>query len=88
MHGDTALPYSLQVEIESDPAKDAANQGKHDVSLAFGADVLADDNRLEVLDVRFDDAEDVFTLRGEVHRINSVREADDRETQRYYQTPR
>lgn len=91
------------MEIEFDPAKDAANQGKHGVSLAFGANVLADSNRLEVLDVRFDYAEDrfvsyglvegqvwvcAFTLRGDVHRIISVRKADDRETRRYYQTPR
>lgn len=97
------MPYNLLVEIEFDPAKDAANRKKHGVSLAFGADVLADSNRLEVLDVRFDYAEDrfvsyglvegqvwvcVFTLRGAVHRIISVRKADDRETQRYYRTPR
>lgn len=103
MHGSTVLPYSPPVEIEFDPAKDAANQRKHGISLAFGADVLADNSRIEVLDVRFDYAEDrfvsyglvegqvwvcVFTLRGEVHRIISVRRADDRETQRYYQTPR
>ncbi|HEX9698806.1 MAG TPA: BrnT family toxin [Acidobacteriota bacterium] len=99
----TALPYSLLVDIAFDADKDASNQRKHGVSLAFGAEVLADNNRLDVLDVRFEYAEDrlvsyglfegrvwvcVFTLRGEVHRILSVRKANDRETRRYHRTPR
>lgn len=91
------------VDIEFDPDKDAANRDKHGVSLAFGAEVLADRNRLDILDVRVDYAEDrfvsygmvegrvwvcVFTLRSEVHRIISVRKGNDRETRRYHQTPR
>ncbi len=93
----------MPVEIEFDPDKDTANLDKHGVSLAFGAEVLADGNRLDVLDVRFDYAEDrfvsygmvdgrvwvcVFTPRGEVHRIIGVRKANDRETRRYHETPR
>jgi len=91
------------MKIEFDPDKDASNQEKHGVPLAYGTKVLADPNRLDVLDVRFDYAEDrfvcygmvdgrvwvcVFTLRGEVSRIISVRKANDRETKRYDETPR
>lgn len=91
------------MQIEFAPDKDAANQTKHRVSLAFGAQVLADANRLDVLDVRFDYAEGrfvsygmvdgriwvcVFTQRGNTSRIISVRKANDRETQRYHDTPR
>lgn len=91
------------MQIGFDPGKDAANREKHGVSLAFGAEVLADTNRLDVLDVRFDYAEERFisygmvagrvwvcvcTPRGEVLRIISVRRANDRETQRYRDTPR
>lgn len=91
------------MQIDFDPDKDTANQEKHGVSLSFGAEVLSDANRLDILDVRFDYAEErfvtygmvdgrvwvcVFTLRGEVHRIISVRKANDRETRRYHDTPR
>ncbi|MBL6934099.1 MAG: BrnT family toxin [Alphaproteobacteria bacterium] len=91
------------MQIEFDLDKDAANQAKHQVSLSFGARVLADTNRLDVLDVRFDYAEErfvsygmvdkriwvcVFTPRGDMYRVISVRKANDRETQRYHDTPR
>ncbi len=91
----------MQVEFDAD--KDAANLVKHGVSLAFGAHVLADAHRLDLLDVRFDYAEErfvcygsvegriwvcVFTLRGGTRRIISVRKANDRETRRYHETPR
>ena len=91
----------MQIEFASD--KDAANQAKHQVSLSFGAQVLADTNRLDVLDVRFDYAEErfvsygmvdkriwvcVFTPRGDTYRVISVRKANDRETQRYHDAPR
>jgi uncharacterized DUF497 family protein len=91
------------MQIEFDPEKDAGNLEKHGVSLAFAGEVLADTDRLDILDVRFDYAEErfvtyglaenrvwvcVFTLRGEVYRIISVRKANERETQRYRQTPR
>ena len=86
-----------------DPDKDMSNREKHGVSLAFGADVLGDRDRLDILDVRHDYAEDrficygkvqgriwvcVFTLRGGIARIISVRKANDREAKRYYDTPR
>jgi uncharacterized protein len=91
------------MQIEFAPDKDAANQTKHQVSLAFGAQVLADTNRLDVLDVRFDYDEErfvcygrvdkriwvcIFTPRGNTCRIISVRKANDRETQRYHNTTR
>jgi uncharacterized DUF497 family protein len=91
------------MQIEFDPEKDAGNLEKHGISLAFGAEILADADRLDILDVRFDYAEErfvaygmaenrvwvcVFAIRGEVYRIISVRKANERETQRYRQTPR
>ena len=91
------------MQIEFDPDKDAGNQEKHGVSLAFGAEVLADADKLDILDVRFGYAEEriipygmvegrvwvcVFALRGEIHRIIVKRKANERETQRYQETPR
>ena len=61
------MPYSSNMEIEFDPAKDAANQEKHQVSLAFGREVLADANRLDVLDIRFAYTEERFVGYGEVN---------------------
>ena len=84
------------MRIEFDPDKDAGYREKHGVSLASGAEVPADAGRLDILDVRFAYAEErlvaygmaeirvwvcVFALRGEVHRIISVRKANERETQ-------
>lgn len=54
------------MQIEFAPDKDAANQAKHRVSLDFAAQVLADVNRLDVLDVRFDYAEERFVSYGMV----------------------
>ena len=91
------------MQIEFDVGKEAVNLKKHGVSLAFGAQVLADAHRLDLLDVRFDHAEErficygsvesriwvcVFAKRGEIRRIISVRKANDRETRRYHETPR
>ena len=91
------------MRISFDPEKDADNLEKHGVSLAFGAEVLADANRVDALDVRFDYGEErfvaygtvegrvwvcVFSLRGEIHRLISVRKANERETRRYQETPR
>lgn len=99
----TAIPYSLTIRIAFDPAKDARNREKHGVSLAFGAEVLADPDRLNVLDVRAAQVEErfvaygavgkrvwvcVFTLRDEVYRVISVRKANGREAKRYKDTPR
>lgn len=91
------------MQIAFDPEKDAENLNKHGVSLVFGAEVLADVDRLDILDVRFDYAEErfvaygqvegrvwvcVFAHRGEVHRIISVRKANEREARRYREAPR
>jgi uncharacterized protein len=91
------------MHVEFDLGKDAVNLKRPGVSLAFGAQVLADAHRLDLLDVRFDYAEErficygsveariwvcVFTLRGEIRRIIGVRKANDRETRRYHETPR
>lgn len=91
------------MQIEFDPAKDATNREKHGTSLAFAAEVLADANRLDVLDIRFDYAEEryvsygmvagrvwvcVFALRGDRCRVISLRKANARETRRYRDTPR
>ncbi|CAA6605462.1 conserved hypothetical protein [Rhodospirillaceae bacterium LM-1] len=91
------------MRIEFDPEKDVQNREKHGASLALGAKVLADTSRLEILDVRFNYAEErfivygnvlgriyvcVFTERGRTRRIISVRRANDRETERYNKTPR
>ena len=87
----------LVVEIEFDPDKDQSNRDKHGVSLADAermdldaASVVADerraygevrrqaygliDGRLHVL---------VFTMRGEVMRVISLRKANAREVRRY-----
>jgi hypothetical protein len=90
------------MRIAFDPDKDASNREKHGVSLAFGAEVLADADRLDVLDVRFTHEERfvaygmvgkrvwvcVFAMRDDVYRIISVRKANGRETKRYKNIPR
>mgnify|MGYP000597848512 CR=1 FL=1 len=91
------------MRIAFDSEKDAGNQTKHGVSLAFGAIVLADPDRLDIPDVRasygenryvsYGMAEDriwvcVWTPRDTVCRIISVRKANDRESRRYHATPR
>ncbi len=97
------MPYNSSIQIEFDPAKDIDNRRKHGVPLALGAEVLSDPDRWDVLDVRFDYAEDrfisygmvegrlwicVFAMRGEVHRIISVRRANEREQRRYREDSR
>lgn len=91
------------MDIEFDAEKDRTNVEKHGVSLAFGASVLADPVRLDVLDVRFDYGEDRYVTYGTVDgriwvcvhapreagsRIISVRKANERETKRYHETQR
>jgi hypothetical protein len=86
------------MKVAFDASKNVKNQDKHGVSLAFGAEVLADANRLELLDVRVDYAEErfiahgmvkgrvwvcVYTRRADVYRLISVRKANERETRRY-----
>ena len=97
------MPYNSLVRIEFDPRKDAENRRKQGASLAFGAEVLADPDRLDTSDARFDYAESrfvsygraegrvwvcVFVMRGNVHRIVSVRKANEREQRRYLEDPR
>lgn len=97
------MPYNSAMQIVFDPGKDATNREKHGVSLSFGAEVLADPDRLDVLDVRLAHVEErfvaygmvgkrvwvcVFTERDNVYRIISVRKANGRETKRYKDTPR
>lgn len=97
------MPYHSSIRIEFDPRKDAENQTKHGASLAFGAEVLSDPRRLDVFDIRYDYGEIrvmslglvedrlwvcVFVLRGDAHRIVSVRKANERERRRYRNTPR
>lgn len=50
-----------------DPSKDAANQAKHGLSLAFGDEILADDNHLILPTVRAEDHEDRFKVIGQVN---------------------
>lgn len=91
------------MDVAFDPDKDAVNIEKHGVPLGFGCEILADSGRLDILDARFDYAEErfvsygkvegrvwvcVFTVRGENYRVISVRKANDRETRRYHDTPR
>jgi uncharacterized DUF497 family protein len=86
------------MQIEFDPAKEAANIRKHDVSLAFAVVVLSN-LRHDDIDRRFDYGEDrrvaygsvdgrlfvcVYTMRGaDTHRIISLRKANWREVERY-----
>ncbi|MBM3580727.1 MAG: BrnT family toxin [Alphaproteobacteria bacterium] len=88
------------MRIAFDARKDAINRGKHGVSLAFGAAVLADPDRADALDLRMSHVEKrtitygrvqnrvwvcVYAERDGSHRIISVRKANERETKRYWQ---
>jgi uncharacterized protein len=88
------------MEIEFDPAKDAANLKTHKVSLRVGKAVLEDPRRIDEVDDRFDYGEErtitlgmvkgmvfvaVWTQRGGVFRMISVRKAEKHECDRYYQ---
>lgn len=90
---DTGLPYILRVETEFDSAKDAANVAKHGVSLRAGRVVLENlagerqDPRPYGGEVRMQAFGliqgrlfcCIYTLRGEVRRIISVRPASRKE---------
>jgi len=85
------------MQIEFDPAKDATNRAKHGIPLAAGEQVI--EGAVETFaDTRVDYGEHrfvafgylgsrlhvcVFTLRGEITRIISVRKAGHRERIRY-----
>ena len=85
------------MKIEFDPAKNAANQVKHGVSLAAAAE-LEWETLLAGRDVRNDYSETrmigyvfggarlfcvVYVDRGDVRRIISLRKANNREVERY-----
>jgi uncharacterized DUF497 family protein len=87
------------MQIEFDPAKDAANQAKHGVSLALARE-LDWEAALVWVDDRFEYGElriialapktgilyyVAFVNRGEVRRIISLRRANRREVKRYVQ---
>lgn len=86
--------------FDFDPAKNAENLCKHGVSLALGAEVLADTNLIEEEDrsVNYGEARFIafgmvqgvvygmiYTERADHVRIISVRRATPRETDRYFQ---
>jgi uncharacterized DUF497 family protein len=87
------------VRIEFDPAKDAANQAKHGVSLAFAAELDWDaalvwgDNRFEYNELRMialaPKTEILYYVayvdRGNARRIISLRRANRREVKYYVQ---
>jgi uncharacterized protein len=85
------------MQIEFDPVKDASNQAKHGVSLAFAAELEWDD-ALVWVDTRYEYGElrmialapeinvlyyVAFVDRGEVRRIISLRRANRREVKYY-----
>lgn len=87
------------MDIEFDPAKDAANRDKHGVSLAFGAKVFDDAAHLILSSARPVDEEDrfkvigmvtgrlwtaVYVMRGPAFRFISVRKSNDGETKAYH----
>ena len=88
------------MRIEFDPAKDAANQEKHGVSMALAAELDWDtalvwvDDRFEYDEVRMialaPKTETLYYVafvdRGEVQRIISLRRANRREVKHYVQS--
>jgi uncharacterized protein len=85
------------MEVEFDAAKDAVNRAKHGVSLS-AAERFDFDTALTGIDDRFDYGETreiaigwldsrlfylVYTMRGDVVRVISLRPANKRESERY-----
>lgn len=83
-----------------DPAKDAANRGKHELPLAFGDRIFEDDGHLIIPSIREIDGEErfkvvgivgeklftgVFVWRGDLPRFISVRRSN-RGEERAYRT--
>jgi uncharacterized DUF497 family protein len=81
-----------------DPAKDAANRAKHNLSLAFGDSIFGDDRHLIIPSIREIDGEErfkvvgnvgqklftgVFVWRGDVPRFISVRRSNKGEERAY-----
>ena len=85
------------MKITFDPKKDEWTRRERGLSLALGAEIIANAT-VRFLDTRFDYGEDrvlaygyvrkrlhvcVYTLRGDRYHIISVRKANDREVQKY-----
>jgi uncharacterized DUF497 family protein len=88
--------------VDFDPAKDAANQARHGVPLAFGARVFEDGDHIVLPSFRPVDGEDrykavgvvdghlwtaVYVWRGEAIRMISVRRSNDSEQGNYDRNP-
>ena len=84
-----------------DPAKNAANQTKHQRSLAFGDRIFEDDHHLILPSIRPEDGEErfkvigmvggklfsgVFTWRDDLPRFISVRRSNSSEERSYHST--
>ncbi len=84
-----------------DPAKDATNREKHNLSLAFGDRIFEDDNHLIIPSIRIRDGEErfkvigtvddklytgVFVWRGDLARFISVRRSNKSEERAYRAT--
>lgn len=54
------------MENRFDPAKDAINRQKHNLSLAFGDHIFEDENHLILPTIRLEDEEERFKLVGRV----------------------
>ncbi|PIO97363.1 BrnT family toxin [Pleomorphomonas carboxyditropha] len=82
-----------------DPAKDAANRQKHQLSLAFGDRIFEDDDHLIIPSIREIDGEErfkvvgmvgeklftgVFVWRGDLPRFISVRRSNKGEERAYH----
>ncbi|MFV0387109.1 BrnT family toxin [Paracoccus sp. (in: a-proteobacteria)] len=89
------------MENRFDPAKDATNQEKHKLSLAFGDRIFDDDNHLILPTIRSEDEEDrykvvghvgeklftgVFVWRDDLPRFISVRRSNKGEERAYQST--
>jgi len=85
-----------------DPAKDAINQQKHKLSLAFGDRIFEDENHLIIAPIRLKDSEErfkvigatdgkvhtgIFVWRDDLPRFISVRRSNKGE-ERLYHSPR
>lgn len=60
-------PYIRDMPERFDPAKDAINQGKHHLSLAFGDKIFEDDDHLILPTIREQDGEERFKVIGLVN---------------------
>ena len=89
----------LDVDFEWDTAKAESNERKHGVSFDLAIEVFLDANRVERLDLDSTEDEErwaatglvdadeiyvVYTMRGEVTRLISVRRANRHEREKYW----